>query len=277
VVFEPTVAQKVEGNISIHARAPQIDSPNRVDPADFAAFLNLRGGADYVGYSGSGDGGVKAPRLDLEGAIRWKDLVLEAEGTYEPDDASFFGQGGAGFKRRGTRLIRDFEDEAIRATAGDIYTLGTAFQATPDILGMSLERSETKLQPGRSTRSTGRRTFRLERPSNVDVVINGLSVRKLRLDPGDYNLSDLPVSAGSNDVELLIEDDVGHTEKLEFSMFSDNTLLPQGLSEWTLAAGVLTDFESGEPDYETDRPFISGFYRRGLSESLTGEAHARRW
>ena len=273
VVFEPTVAQKVEGNISIHARAPQVDSPNRVDPADFAAFLNLRGGADYVGASGPGSEGLKAPRLDLEGAIRWKDLVLESEGTYEPDDASFFGQGGAGFKRRGTRLIRDFEDEAIRATAGDIYTLGTAFQATPDILGMSLERSESKLQPGRNTRSTSRRTFRLERPSNVDVVINGLSVRKLRLDPGDYNLSDLPVSAGSNDLVLLIEDDVGHTEKLEFSMFSDSTLLPPDLSEWTLAAGVLTDFESGEPGYETDRPFISGFYRRGLSESLTGEAH----
>jgi outer membrane usher protein len=273
VVFEPTVAQKVEGNISIHTRQQPLDSPNRADPAGFAAFLNLRSGADYVGYSGSGDAGVKAPRLDLEGAIRWKDLVLESEGTYEPDDASFFGQGGAGFKRRGTRLIRDFEDQAIRATAGDIYTLGTAFQATPDILGVSIERSESKLQPGRNTRSTSRRTFRLERPSNVDVVVNGLSVRKLRLDPGDYNLSDLPVSAGSNDLVLLIEDDVGHTEKLEFSMFSDSTLLSPGLSEWTLAAGVLTDFEDGEPGYESDRPFISGFYRRGLSESLTGEAH----
>jgi outer membrane usher protein len=273
VVFEPTVAQKVEGNISVHTREQQVDSPNRVDPAGFAAFLNLRSGADYVGYSGSGDAGLKVPRLDLEGAVRWKDLVLEAEGTYEPDDAFFFGQGGAGFKRRGTRLIRDFEDEAIRATAGDIYTLGTSFQTTPDILGVSLERSVSTLQPGRNTRSTSRRTFRLERPSNVDVVVNGLSVRKLRLDPGDYNLSDLPVSAGSNDLVLLIEDDVGHTEKLEFSLFSDSTLLPIGLSEWTFAAGVLTDFEGGEPAYETERPFISGFYRRGLSESLTGEAH----
>ena len=273
VIFEPTVAQKVEGNISIHARQQQIDSPNRADPADFAAFLNLRSGADYVGYSGSGNAGVKAPRLDLEGAMRWKDLVLEAEGTYEPDDASFFGQGGAGFKRRGTRLIRDFEDQAIRATAGDIYTLGTRLQATPDILGVSIERSVSKLQPGRNTRSTSGRTFRLERPSNVDVVVNGLSVRKLRLDPGDYNLSDLPITAGSNDLMLLIEDDVGHIEKLEFSMFSDDSLLPPGLSEWTFAAGVLTDFEGGEPAYETERPFISGFYRRGLSDSLTGEAH----
>ncbi len=146
-------------------------------------------------------------------------------------------------------------------------------QATPDILGVSLERSMSKLQPGRTTRSTGRRSFRLERPSNVDVVVNGLSVRKLRLDPGDYNLSDLPVSIGSNDLVLLIEDDVGHTEKLEFSLFSDNALLPDGLTEWSLAGGVLTDFERGEPDYAMDRPFISGFYRRGLSDAVTGEAH----
>jgi outer membrane usher protein len=273
VVFEPTVAQKVEGNISIHTREPQLDSPNRAEPANVAAYLNLRSGADYVGSSGGGAAGVKAPRLDLEGAVRWRDLVLEAEGAYEPDDASFFGEDGDGFKRRGTRLIRDFPDEAIRATAGDIYTLGTSLQATPDILGMSLERSESKLQPGRNTRSTSRRTFRLERPSNVDVVVNGLSVRKLRLDPGDYNLSDLPISAGSNDLVLLIEDDVGHTEKLEFSLFSDSSLLPEGLSEWALAAGVLTSFETGQPHYEEDRPFVSGFYRRGLSESFTGEAH----
>ena len=273
VMFEPTIEQKLEGNISIHTRQQQVDSPNRVDPAAFAAFLNLRSGADYVGYSGSGGEGLKAPRLDLEGAIRWKDVVLETEGTYEPDDASFFGQGGAGFKRRGTRLIRDFEDEAIRATAGDIYTLGTSYQATPDILGLSLERSVSKLQPGSNMRSTGRRRFRLEQPSNVDVVVNGSSVRKLRLDSGDYNLDDLPVSTGSNDIVLLIEDDVGKIEKLEFSMFSDSTLLTPGLSEWAFAAGVLTDFEGGEPAYETDRPFISGFYRRGLSESLTGEAH----
>lgn len=273
LIFEPTIAQKIEGNISIHTRQQQLDSPNRANPADFAAFLNLRSGADYVGTSGAGGEGLKAPRLDLEGAVRWKDLVLEAEGTYEPDDASFFGEGGAGFKRRGTRLIRDFEDEAIRATAGDIYTLGTRMQATPDILGISIERSEAKLQPGRNTHSNGRRTFRLERPSNVDVVINGLSVRKLRLDPGDYNLSDLPISTGSNDIVLLIEDDVGRSEKLEFSIFSDSTLLPPGLAEWSLTAGVQTGFEGGQPTYETDRPFISGFYRRGLMESLTGEAH----
>ena len=45
LVFEPTVAQKVEGNISVNTRQDPVDSPNRADPAGFAAFLNLRSGA----------------------------------------------------------------------------------------------------------------------------------------------------------------------------------------------------------------------------------------
>ncbi len=273
IAFNPTLDQKVEGNISIQARQFSPDSPNAAEPAKLAAFLNLRSALDYIGHSPSGDEGLRAPRLDLEGAARWQGVVLEAEATFEPDDVSVFGESGEGFKRRGTRLVKDFEAEAVRATAGDVYPIGSGLQYTPDLLGISLERSYTKLQPGRNMRSTSRRSFRLERPSSVDVQVNGLTVRRLRLDPGDYNLSDLPVSAGANDMVLLIEDDVGHQQKLEFSYFLDSALLAPGLSEWAFAAGVPAGFTGGEPDYESDNFFVTGFYRRGLAESVTGEAH----
>ena len=273
ILFTPTLDQKVEGNVSIHARRAQTDSPNAADPAEFSAFLNLRSAVDYVSMSPSGDEGLRAPRLDLEGAARWQGLVVEAEGTFEPDDASIFGETGEGFKRRGTRIIRDFEDDAIRATAGDVYPVGTSFQHTPDLLGLSLERSYSKLQPGKNIRSTGRRSFRLERPSSVDVQVNGITIRRLKLDPGDYKLSDLPITTGLNDVTLQIEDDVGKAETLEFSIFLDNELLMPGLSEWTFAAGVPSRFDDGEPDYSSSDVFLTGYYRRGLLESLTGEAH----
>jgi outer membrane usher protein len=271
--FVPTLDQKVQGDISVHARRASRDSPNAAEPAAFSAFLNLRSAVDYIGDTPSGDEGLRAPRLDLEGAARWQGVVVEAEASFEPDEASVFGETGEGFKRRGTRLVRDFEEQAVRASAGDVYPVGTSFQYTPDLLGISLERSYSKLQPGKNIRPTSRRSFRIERTSNVDVEVNGIAVRRLKLDPGDYNLDDLPVGLGLNDVALLIEDDVGKRERLEFSVFLDHELLAPGYSEWAFAAGVPSRFAAGEPDYGSSDLFLSGFYRRGLSDQLTGEAH----
>jgi outer membrane usher protein len=273
IFFTPTLDQKIEGNISIQARRGSAESPNAAAPAELSAYLNLRSAIDYIGDSPSGDDGLRAPRLDLEGAARWQGIVVEAEATFEPDEVSIFGKAGQGLKRRGTRLVRDFEAQAVRASAGDVFPVGTSFQYTPDLLGISLERSYSKLQPGKNIRPTSRRSFRIERTSNVDVEVNGVTVRRLKLDAGEYNIADLPVSLGLNDVVLLIEDDVGNRERLEFSVFLDQELLAPGFSEWAFAAGVPSRFEAGEPDYGSSDYFLSGFYRRGLSDTVTGEAH----
>jgi outer membrane usher protein len=273
IIFAPTLDQKVEGNISVQARKAVQDSPNAVDPAKLAAFLNLRAATDYIGMSPAGNEGLSAPRLDLEGATSWQGIVVEAETTYEPDDVSIFGRTGQGFKRRGTRLIRDFQEDAIRVSAGDIYPAGAALQSTPDLLGFSIERSYGTLQPGRNIRPTSRRSFRIERPSNVDVEINGVIERRLKLDPGDYNLSDLPIRSGLNEVVLLISDDAGAQERLEFSVFRDGDLLEPGLSEWALSGGILSTFDQGEPDYDGGEYFGTGFYRQGVTENMTAEVH----
>lgn len=273
IVFAPTLDQKAEGNISVQARQQRAGSPNAAREATVAAYLNLRAAADYIGRSPSSNEGLKAPRLDMEGAARWQDVVIEAEATFEPDEVSLFGESGEGFKRRGARIVRDFEEEAVRLKIGDVDPGGTGFQFRPELLGVSVERSYGKLQPSRNIRATSRRSFRLERPSNVDVQVNGVTLRRLRLDPGDYNLKDLPISTGLNDVALLIEDDTGNRQQLEFSLFLDNDLIAPGLSEWGFAAGAPSRFEDGEPDYDTDDLYATGYYRRGLTEAVTSEAH----
>ena len=45
-----------------------------------------------------------------------------------------------------------------------------------------LRTADGKLQPGRNIRSTSRRSFRIERPSNIDVEVNGVVTRRLKLD-----------------------------------------------------------------------------------------------
>src|SRR3546814_18309009 len=89
-------------------------------------------------------------------------------------------------------------------------------------------RSYGLLQPYQSVRPTGRQSFFLRRPSTVEVMVNGQLMRRVRLDPGPYDLSDFPTGYGANDVRLNIVDDTGKAETLRFNMFFDQNQLDIG-------------------------------------------------
>ena len=112
------------------------------------------------------------------------------------------------------------------------------FQRTNDVLGFTLEKSPRKLQPGENIRPIGRSSLRLERPSDVEVIVNGAVVQRLRLRAGTYNLSDLPLGTGANEVQLRVTDDTGAQTTRAYTTFFDANLLGAGKSEWSMSAGV---------------------------------------
>jgi outer membrane usher protein len=71
-------------------------------------------------------------------------------------------------------------------------------------------------------------------------------------------------------VRLLIRDEFGKEETVDFSILFNRTLLNPGVSEWSLAGGTTTDTSAGEPDYQDGAPVIAGSIRTGISETLTG-------
>lgn len=237
-----------------------------VAPADFSAYLNIRGSVDWV-QQGS-DEGVAAPITFIDGAMRAGGVVLESEANWQA------GVRGADFQRRGTRFIYDDRDSLIRWAGGDLQTLARGFQAAPEISGLSISRFYSLLDPQRIIRPRGNRSFRIERRSVVEVRVNDQLVRRLELDPGTFDLKDFPFTQGSNDVRLTITDDAGRTESFNFDIFLDQAQLAEGLSEFGLYAGVLAPLGRRGPVYSGDLAF-SGFYRRGLSDQLTVGANAQ--
>jgi outer membrane usher protein len=272
--LSPTIEQRATGQLSAGNGHENVLSENLVQPAIFAGYLNMRAGADYSTQSFYDDEGDASARTGFDGAVRWLDTVFESSATFDMED---------GFGRGASRFVHDRPDLALRFSAGDISPLKTGFQGGSDLLGLSAEKSYSKLQPAANIHPTGSRSFRIERPSNVDVMVNGHVTQRLHLRPGDYDLKDLPLSAGANDITLIIEDDVGQKRTLEFSVFSGRSLLAPGISEWALSAGVASRFASdGERDfsnlfsnteYDLDSPIVTGFYQRGLTPDLTGNAH----
>jgi len=229
-------------------------------PAGLSAYLNIHGAIDYV--EKGANRGFAAPVLALDAATRFKGVVLEAEGSLQP------GAEGSDFQRQGTRFVYDDEKELLRWSVGDLRTTGRGFQSSPEMAGISVFRSYGALQPQTISRPTGRQSFRLERTSTVEITVNDRVVRRVRLEPGGYDLRDFPVTQGIDNVRVSIQDDSGRTEVLQFNLFFDQTQLAEGLKEFGLYAGVKAPLGRSGPVY-TREGAISGYYRQGISDRLT--------
>lgn len=229
-------------------------------PEGFSAYLNIRGALDYVS-DGPGDG-FQDPTFFLDGATRLGDVVVEGEAFWQA------GSDGTDFQRQGTRVVFDDLDRVARWTAGDLEPVGRAFQVTPNMAGLSIARSYSALRPQQIIRPRGGRSFLLERPSTVEVFVNGTLARRVRLNPGNYNLDDFPYTQGANDVRVNIVDDSGREETLRFNVFLDQTQLAEGLTEFGVYLGVEAPLGPKGPNY-SDELVFTGFARHGVSDTLT--------
>ncbi|WP_424956560.1 fimbria/pilus outer membrane usher protein [Hyphomicrobium sp. 1Nfss2.1] len=180
-----------------------------------------------------------------------------------------------GFKRRGTRMVRDFPDERLRLTVGDIRSTAALMGRSRDIAGAYLEHSDRKLAPDERVTGAGSSSFRLERPSRVEVSINGAMMQAIDLPAGNYTLNDLPLQTGANRITLTIIDNQGISRAIELEQYSAEDLLAQGRSEWTVAAGVPSYFDAGALAYQDDDFFASAYGRHGLLTDLTLEGEAQ--
>ncbi len=254
----PAGARDVQ-RLSARPGAPPAEAPPTDSPAVFAARVNIDARADYR-HRGPGRDGWVAPRVALDGAMRVLGTVLESDVFVDLETGDV--------DRRFTRMVVDDRARLVRLMAGDILPSTAGFQSAEPLFGVAVERRYRLLDPGRVTRPTGRRSFVLERPADVDLYVDGRLVRRFRLQPGPYELRDFPLAPGANRVRLEIRDDAGRLEVLTFELFFASELLAPGLEEFFFAAGVEAPVEGGEPDYSDD-PIVTGLYRRGVSENLT--------
>ena len=237
-----------------------------VNLAEFSAGVSIIGRAGYVHESDFDPTGVEPFRADLRGFVSvggfdgWALLWLA---DYDDDRA-------APWRRGPVTLVHDDYERAIRYSIGDVRGRGQAFQIAPDILGVSVERDYSSIQPFRNIQPSGRSSFTLDRPARVTVEVNGIVTTTLDLAAGPYDIRDFTFAQGSNQVRILVEDDFGVRELASFSTFADVDLLSSDVSVFGVTAGVLREriTDEGRLRY-TDDPVLTAYYARGLSDSVT--------
>lgn len=196
-------------------------------------------------------------------------LNLEYESAFENSTNS-----DAIYVREGTRLNFDIPGQGTRVVVGDMFNTGKLLQDATDVFGLGITRDFT-LIPTRNVRPKANQSFTLQRTSSVDVVVDGVVVQRLTLGAGSYNLNDIPLAQGNNDVELLITDPSGAQERIEFSVATGNDLLNSGEFEYSVMYGVPSQRKERQIEYLTDQKVFHGYLDIGFTPWMTAGINAQ--
>jgi outer membrane usher protein len=253
------LAARLTSTISLGLDSEQYVLPDKSSP--FAAYLNYRVGAVHE-FDGAEEGKTDLQAdLELSGRL-FDNFAFENFATIDQESPNVF-------SRSASRAIYDIPGPALRITAGDLTTESTAFQSSPQIAGINISHLIDTFYPATAISGSSSRTLSLTRASDVQLLVNNQQVAELHLNPGTYDLRNLPIAQGANNVQAVVTDDTGQRVVQSFNFFSDVNLLTPGVDEYTASLGILSPFGVNGPEYHTSQPAFSGFYRLGLTEQIT--------
>lgn len=183
---------------------------------------------------------------------------------------SSFNAGSAGF----TRLLSTYHTDRIEALktlrVGDSFNstgawgrgvlyggvqYGTNFAIRPDFI--------TAAMPSVSGKAL--------LPSTVDVYVNNVLRTSQSVNTGPFSIQNLPVITGAGEVQLVVKDLLGREQVITQPFFASPNLLREGLIEDAYEFGWQRQ-NYGVKSNDYSDPFATATYRKGLSNSLTGEA-----
>lgn len=265
--------------VSLRSLAPRLEF--EVD--ETALTLRLAAGRALLGRSALDLDTLRRPAgLELRespGAF----LNYSARGTTDRD-FSGFAEAGATFSRhlalgsasvgadgrvvRGlTAITREEPGPMIRFTLGDAVVPAQPLGGAPIVGGLGISR-EPALDPYRRTTPLPQVSAFASSPSTVEVWVNGALVRTLQVAPGTYDLSNLPVTTGQNDVRVVVRDAFGRTEQVDASRYQAQGLLARGFHAFSWYAGPQRR-AYGLESWDYGRPVLAGSHRLGLTDAFT--------
>jgi outer membrane usher protein len=250
---------------SVH-RLQTLGLPDGADealrPSNFSGYLNAKG-AQRVTWSSDAEieNERQAFALELDGALQWRGWVLEGRPDFLEDREQ-------SWRRGDLLLLRDDPTRALRYLAGDFSMPSSGFQPSLPVIGVGVIRNFA-LQPYVGTHPSGRFEFFLEKPAEVTVLVNSITLQTLKLPAGHHDLRDLPMAFSVNDIKLVIREDTGLTHELSFRASTAGALLAPGKHQFAYSVGAPVMESVGEREYDFTQPVFSGSHRIGVTDTLT--------
>ncbi|MBY6094246.1 fimbria/pilus outer membrane usher protein [Ferrimonas balearica] len=166
------------------------------------------------------------------------------------------------------RAYYDNPYQPYRLSVGDIEGGVAGHLPGGSFGGIAIESDYASLQPERTIGPTNNQLLVLQESADVEISVNGQVIFSGRQEAGRFNLTNLPMANGANDIVVRITYLSGRTETRVFSQFYNSTLLQQGMVNYAFSAGVPSLFGDDGVEYQ-DGWAANGFVEYGVSENLT--------
>lgn len=227
-------------------------------PERFSAYLNTNISVAKL----HGNSQINDPNVSLNGAVRFDRVVLEADFQGQAG----FGGGDYEVSRRYVRGVYDQPEQFRRWWLGDLDPEVRGRQGYVQLGGIGVARQRQRFESFRNSVLAGGRQIVLQENSTVRVLRNGVFVREFQLDAGQYDLSNLPLETGSNDIELEITNGSGRVERTGYSAYLDAIDLDPGDYEYGAFLGVTNNGFFGSPDYSEGELAFTGYWRKAFED-----------
>lgn len=225
----------------------------QIDAGDFATNSWL---GEWI--SNINLGGALGLNFELAGYVEGRDSERPALDDKDPK-----------FYRGDARVFIDRPSYPLRFTGGDVTSITTGHQPSLNLGGVAVERLWSSLQPDRNIQNGGSQVIYLRESAQVFIYINDVYFTDVRLTPGRYQIDDLPLSDGNNDIRIEIRYQSGQREVINYSQFFNTRLLREGISDFGLYGGLFSTVIDDEYEYDTEQYAIQGFYEYGVTNEIT--------
>lgn len=106
-------------------------------------------------------------------------------------------------------------------------------------------------------------------PSTVEVLVNNARRLSQPVQPGPFDLTNVPITTGAGEINLVVRDLLGRETLVSQSYYASPRLLAPGLTDFSFESGWLRTGYGQDSDYA--HLFGAGTWRQGLTNTLTGE------
>lgn len=231
--------------------------PNVVYTGDEdSVFVNYR-----LNYIGGESLEFQSMELANEIGLRTRNLLFTTDSTYTRTP------GHDRFVRLESSVTFDDRASMRRLKFGDFFASSGELASSLNMGGLSLAKVY-RIDPYFVRQPMFNTTGVTSVPSDVEVYLDGMLIKRERLYPGRFELKNISSYSGASDIEILIRDAFGKVKRISHPFYFTNTVLAKDLHEYSYNVGVLRE-EFGTRSNRYGDGVLSVFHRFGVTDTLT--------
>ncbi|MEM7257045.1 MAG: fimbria/pilus outer membrane usher protein [Pseudomonadota bacterium] len=179
------------------------------------------------------------------------------------------------YRLRDTSFHRDF-DSGYQLRVGQLDSNRAGMTKGFSMLGVSVDTNVLgRARVSLSNRLSGfEDVVTLQQPAELEVRVNGQLVASRSVGVGRLSVYNIPIGTGANNIELLLRYADGSVQTFERQVIGGSELIGEGLSETSVALGVLEDGDAVERFSRYDAPYAALSFAHGVTGNQTAIVNA---